>query len=125
MPNPSFENYTTCPYSFWQIQFASPWFSADVNGGTTYYNECSTNNYASVPNNFEGYQYPHTGKAYGDISLYDYAINAKNAGREYIETKLTNPLIAGKRYCVSFYISLTNNSEFASDAVGAYFSIDN
>lgn len=44
--------------------------------------------------------------------------------REYIATKLTEPLIAGVAYQLSLYLSRAIQMNFAIDKVGAYFSPD-
>lgn len=44
--------------------------------------------------------------------------------RDYIATKLTEPLIAGVTYQLSFYLSRAIQMNLAIDKVGAYFSSD-
>ena len=114
VPNPSFEIYDTCPWGMTQINYAIPWFQPLILGSTSdYYDTCS--NYINIMS----YQLPHTGGGMAGIALY-------NSGfwREYIEVKLINSLIPGKKYCGSFYVNLLGPSTFAIDAIGAYFSTD-
>lgn len=42
--------------------------------------------------------------------------------KEYIYQQLATPLIGGKLYCMSFYVSLADASTGAIEKVGAYFS---
>jgi hypothetical protein len=77
-----------------------------------------------VPYNYFGYQNPNSGLAYAGISFFVNNSGHPNSGREYIEVPLISPLEQGKKYAVAFYISLSNNSAYAVDAIGAYLSID-
>jgi hypothetical protein len=43
VPNPSFENYTTCPTAASQLYVAPPWTSPTT-GGAEYFNICSSSN---------------------------------------------------------------------------------
>lgn len=125
VPNPSFELLDTCPYNQGQIYFAPTWYqpvhdgSGNVNtySSSDYYNACS--GLMGVPNNVGGFQYARTGNAYAGIFFY-----ANNATREYLETKLLDTMIAGKKYCVEFYVSLANICTVATDDLHIYFSID-
>ncbi len=120
VPNPGFENYTNCPTSFGQIAcplVATPPFSATVQdwisavpNSPDYYNTCSGNIYASVPNNYFGNHPPHSGNAYTAIVAYSAGPNFSmppSTYAEYVECKLTNPLIAGKTYEISCFVRLT------------------
>lgn len=126
VPNYSFEQYDTCPYSSSQIKFATPWFQPNfggIGGSTDYYNICdSFNLWAGIPYNNLGYQHAKTGVAYTGIGV-SYNDGLSN-GREYLEVKLTDALIAGKKYCIQFYVSLADKSKYAIDAIGVYFSVD-
>ncbi|MCC7301866.1 MAG: T9SS type A sorting domain-containing protein [Bacteroidia bacterium] len=51
-------------------------------------------------------------------------VHGGNDSREYIETSLLDTLIAGKVYCVQFYVSTANISGHGIDLIGAYFSND-
>jgi len=79
----------------------SNWYSVARHFGTPdYYNTCGDpNNGASVPNSWLGYQIPYEGNAY--VGLYGYN-KAGGDVREYVQTRLTSPLIAGQWYRISF-----------------------
>lgn len=82
--------------------------------------------------NSVGYQLPQSGGNYLAMFFYDgrYAGNGypdpcggdcRNKP-EYIGTELIEPLRANKHYKVSAYISLTNNSYYAINRIGFYFT---
>lgn len=125
VPNSSFEQYSTCPNAYFQIAFAFPWFQPNTNNSmaTIYFNQCSTNANISVPFNINGYQQAHTGNAYAGIGLL-YFLGVIDGGRYYLEVQLDSTLLKDKKYLVSFYASLSNDSKYATDAIGAYFSSD-
>jgi hypothetical protein len=122
--NPSFELYDTCPYWVAQINFASGWFQPNnpgVYGSTDYFNSCSGNNISSVPVNVCGFQPAHTGQGYCGLGMVVQL--SWNDGREYVEGTLTQALDSNKHYCISFYSSLSNNSEL-STAIGIKLTND-
>jgi len=123
VPNPSFEQYTICPTSDNQIQYAAPWFNPTL-GTSDYYNACFTGGgfNMDVPDNWIGYQNARTGMGYSGIAVFP----AQNppSYREYIEVKLSDSLQSGKKYYVSFYVSLADSVRYATDDIGAYFSND-
>jgi hypothetical protein len=75
-----------------------------------------------VPNNEFGHQTPHSGHGYG--GGYAYLENGELHYREYLETQLLSPLVAGRTYQVSFYANLADASQYALDALGAYLSVN-
>lgn len=123
-PNPSFEQYDTCPTGIGQMSKAIPWFNPHYipicgSGSPDYLNQCSGASGAGVPNNGFGNELARTGVGYAGI----YSMNLPwiNA-REYMEAPLTDTLLAGKEYVVSFYVSLAEVMGYATNKIGAYFS---
>jgi len=115
VPNPGFETLTSCPDNNGQIWKAYPWFSPSTCPFSNNINTCSSsdvcstcainnppNDFMGVPASWLGYQYPRTGNNYAGISFW-----LNNGVREYIEVELLQELIAGKSYCVSFYVANT------------------
>lgn len=99
LPNSSFEENTSCPANYDQVDSVLGWFA--VAETPDYFNVCSTISPVSVPSNIFGYQQALDGDAYcGMICYYGESIY-----REYIGTQLTNSLIIGEKYFVSFYVS--------------------
>ncbi|MEI6124685.1 MAG: gliding motility-associated C-terminal domain-containing protein [Bacteroidota bacterium] len=111
MPNPSFEQYDTCPISMGCIGNAIPWTQPLIVSTSDYYNTCSSDlSLVLTLNEIK----PRTGNAYAGIQVYD------NSGwQEYIEIELKDSLIPNKQYCVSFYARLFNQSKYAIDRLGA------
>jgi len=118
--NGDFEQHSGCPGSYGQINLAIGWINpATSSGGSPdYYNSCATNPDYSTPGNFTGYQQPYSGAAYSAIVLHHHIVTF----REYIETMLTNPLVAGSCYHFEMRVNLTNLSQYASDDIQVYFS---
>ncbi len=125
VPNNSFENFTTCPTYPIQIYLAPPWFQPNFfnginNSSSDLYNTCASAAWVGVPLNIEGYQNAKTGNGYSGICG---SIDTNNV-REYIEVPLLDTLIANRKYCVEFYVSLAGTSLYAISNMGAYFSVD-
>jgi len=140
VPNPGFENYSNCPSTFISMPFSKDYsYFPTVHSWTTplrlttpdYLNSCApTSSGLNVPNSTFGYQLPQSGAAYAGIIAfqgqftngtltYDY--------REYLQIKLSQPMVAGKQYCVKFFVSPTISSHFsynyvALDEIGINFS---
>ena len=140
VPNPGFEDYNNCPTDRSEIVYspgydsfptAKYWVSPLSATTPDYYNTCATNPLVSVPyNTYNGYRQPHSGNAYAGISMFSGfpAHTEINDYREYLQTKLAQPLMAGHSYLVSFFVNLTYHlpelyNVISVDRVGAYLSI--
>lgn len=135
--NGGFETYKKCPNSVDQIRLAQGWSPIDTltldanNGGNPncsaeYCDTCApASNYrCSIPLNQCGYQYPHSGGGMASMFMYtdvDTSYYSDYYLRDYIQNRLIQKLIAGKRYCVSFYVNLAEISGYAIKEIGAYF----
>jgi len=124
VPNPSFEDTLNCPANQDEVYNAPPWFRPTI-GTSDYFNQCYSGGLTNVdvPGNFEGYQFARTGNAYTGIACAGYVFFPDNR-REYIEARLIDSLIAGKKYYIEFYVSLSDSSIWAIDFIGAYLSKD-
>jgi hypothetical protein len=125
VPNPSFETYTTCPNGLDQINFTVNWYKP-TSGSPDYFNACYSQPPSpfvfnlGVPVNFAGNHAAYNnGQAYAGLIAFDSTIVNY---REYIQTRLNSPLVAGIRYYLSFYVSLVGQSGLATDGLGAYVS---
>lgn len=121
VPNPSFEDTVSCPVSLSEINATTYWFNPNIHS-PDYFNSCSdTSEFYSVnvPNNYFGYQNARTGIAYAGIGIAGY-----NGTREYIGIKLLDSLVTGSKYCVEFYVSLSDSVNYATDDIGIYLSND-
>src|SRR3972149_11453841 len=125
VPNPSFEQVDICPSSISQINRATSWFQPNTccgpGGSSDFYHSCATNPIVGVPSNMIGNQNARTGNGYAGIITYDSFISDY---REYLEIKIINSLVAGKKYCVEFYISRADSTHHATNKIGVYFSTD-
>jgi len=134
--NPSFETISSCPVGPSELDKATPWRDAHQNlvGDTCstadLYNSCSPFGAlgVGVPANILGNQPARTGVGYAGIIVYEgFALVGcqslfGSGWREYLQGTLTEPLVAGQTYCVTFYVSLADNVKFASNNIGVYFS---
>lgn len=122
VPNPSFEDTIPCYANTGPPQMpADLWFAI---GSSDYFSEpyseyCAYGN-LGFSNPF-GHQSARTDSAYCGFSTWG---GFTSNWREYIEVELTNSLIAGKIYCISFYVSLADTVKGASNRIGAYISTD-
>lgn len=137
--NPGFEDYNNCPSSISGIGFSPSytyfptvqnWVNPLQNSTPDYFNVCATPpTGVHIPEANFGYQNTHGGSGYAGIIAWE---ESKTPGNiysfgEYLQTRLFNPMIAGRKYCVSFYVSPTITSNFnynyiAIDEIGANFS---
>lgn len=113
--NPSFEAYHECPNTLGTFNEHVKSWSTPTAGSTDYFNTCSA--IMSAPENFNGIQHPKDGKAYSGMYFY-----APGDYREYIQVALKNKLREGKKYELSFYISLAEGSDFAVKDFGVVCS---
>ena len=132
--NPSLEIHDTCPYAFDQINYAKHFSSIDSNltyaltppytdGIPEYCQSCASNWQFGVPIGAWYRHYPKTGNGMAQLQLYfdeSYSLEYK---RDYLQGRFYKPLIANKTYCVTFYVTLEQASQYAINKIGAY--IDN
>jgi len=120
VPNPSFESDTACPTSLSQLEYTGNWYQPNT-ASSDYFHACNTGLYYSVPTNIFGAQHAvNNGQAYAGAYVYT---GLNQDYREYMQTKLTNTLVAGQKYYLSFYVCLSESSELATDDIGAYLSV--
>jgi len=118
VPNPSFESYSSCPIANGSIGLAIPWTDPST-GSSDYYNTCSINIQSTVPLNSNGYRPPRHGNAYAGVVTY---VTTISNAREYIEVELTSMLIKDSTYCIGFYVSLSQSSQYGSNGLSAFIS---
>jgi hypothetical protein len=120
VPNPGFESYSICPFTFGQLSFATSW-SAPTLGTSDYFNACAPPTFPSVnvPYTQLGYRPARTGDGMAGLIPYSAAPDY----REYLEAQLTSPLVASQTYTVSFYVALADTASIAIDRLGAYLSV--
>jgi len=113
--NPSFEEFSNCPEGLGNLASDVDFWSTPTLGSTDYFNGCSLA--MGTPENFNGKQPADFGEGYAGLYLY-----APKDYREYLQVALKEPLVKGKTYQVSFYISLAERSDFAVKEFGLLFS---
>jgi OmpA-OmpF porin, OOP family len=119
--NNSFEQKSYCPGNFNQQSLttvAGWWQPSD--GTPDYFNECS--NKVGVPNNVFGSQNAKDGAAYVGMVIYSSGSNRNY--REYIQSQLSRPLVAGEMVCIEFYISAADYCAYVCDGFGAALTPD-
>jgi OOP family OmpA-OmpF porin len=116
VPNPGFEAFYKCPFSYngSSKDFYLPGWNSASNGTPDHFHSCSQAD-SSVPRNWAGESDPHSGNGY--VGIYVWGKNGKSY-REYIQCKLIEPLIAGKRYQIGFYFKLSSYSKYKADRIG-------
>lgn len=125
VPNYSFESNIGCPWNVNQVDFARPWFNP-TGGSSDYIHTCATWPAVAAPLNYWGTQNPRTGEAYMGlfVCMHYPADPSIEEQREYIEVKLTSTLVSGQKYYASFYVSLGDKENYATDDFGIHFSND-
>ncbi|MDY5969301.1 MAG: OmpA family protein [Bacteroidales bacterium] len=111
--NPSFEEYVDCPRkvdAHGILTTVQAWFQPTA-GSADYYNRCGSKE-CGVPKNKLGVQFPRTGD--GMCGIYC----SKTDYREYLQTKLKEPLRAGETYRLAFHVSLSEYSAGAVATIG-------
>ena len=103
--NSGFEDYNQCPTTPY-FDYLKDWFI--ISWTPDFYNmNCGG------PTNGTGYQLPHNGQGY--IGFHEL---------EKFGTKLTEPLVAGKTYSVSMFISMRDMNHVPGDFINVHFSAD-
>lgn len=122
VPNPSFEQYSSCPTQSSELYLVNDWSDANL-GTTDYFNSCYTTGGVNVgvPSNWMGNESANTGNAFVGIMLFENS-SSINDYREYIQAQLNTSLLTGVKYYVSFYISLADSACYSTDDIGVYFS---
>jgi hypothetical protein len=124
VPNPSFEEYTECPWNFGQWADVVGWTSP-YNNSADYFNACAGAGAAGVPLNSMGEQDPAEGTGY--MGLYTYALGDPTY-REFISAQLVEPLQPGVPVYLCFKVALggfgssaENSANYTCSGVGMKF----
>lgn len=123
--NYSFETYSPCPSGSSAIANATGWFAA-LNS-PDYFNACANASSPSfgVPSNICGYQDAATGNAYIGLLCYgSFSGSLLDDTREYGTGSLSQSLVKGTKYYVSFKVARMNMSSHAVDHIGAKFLLN-
>lgn len=96
------------------------WFSTTGVGADIYSKEFKGEE-TSAPDNVMGREKPIDGNNFAGAMFYAYK---DGFPRSYITGELKKPLEAGKKYCVTFNVSLSEYSKYAVNNIGALLSKD-
>ncbi|RYD83557.1 MAG: hypothetical protein EOP53_00520 [Sphingobacteriales bacterium] len=131
VPNASFEDFKDLPCS-WNTAvdefpgYVNSWYvpnktSTDIHS-TLVEQDCWANptNPKSSEDCKPGVQLPHTGNVMAGL----YTVVNTHLWHEYLQIKLSKPLIPGQRYCVQMYVSAADNATNTSNNIGMFFSPD-
>lgn len=114
VPNPGFEQLNNNPKrGDVTITCSKDWFAGYMMA-TDYYNRLP-GIWKEVPKNILGFQEPHSGNAYAGICIDSKFI-------EYLEARLLDTLVEGKKYLIEFYISRAEKSKASLKEFGVLFS---
>jgi len=130
VPNYSFEKFEECPDEVTVVSkkdLIPNWFMP-TRGTTDYYNSCTIRQ-VNVPDNVMGSMYALDGEAYTGIILVerppgDSQLKKPLHYREYLQSRLKQPLKKDSLYCIQFYFSIASYSTYAVDKLGLYVSRD-
>jgi gliding motility-associated-like protein len=114
--NPSFEDYTSCPYTYYaRVHDATGW--SEFRESPDYANSCA----GSIPYTPGGnYQIPLTGNAY--CAFIAYGVYQNGNYREHICGTLCQTLTIGQKYFVSINVTLGENSDGPCNKIGVRLS---
>lgn len=112
VPNPGFEDTVSNPIWFIGSFSNKCQLWNDVMPGTADYYYVNSPSYAITTN-------PRTGNAMAGI--FTWSGPMWNNCREILQVELTDSLVAGTTYCVSFYVLLFDTSHYGCNSIGAYF----
>ncbi len=102
------------------VKLIPAWTWPTIEGTTDYFNACSKGISVGVPKNLMGYAEAADGDGYVGCILKSNTKGKKNY-REYLQTKLKEPLKKDQIYCVSFHYRLANCSAYSIDKMGVFF----
>lgn len=116
--NGDFETMLACPDTTSLLQLAEGWFEANI-AKADYFNACDGSNMVSAPENYIGYEMPHSGNGYAGIYV------AEESGpiyREFIQTPIAEPLIPNHAYQAEVYVSVADESTCFPSAFCIYMT---
>lgn len=136
--NGSFEEKSSCPSANdlgdGQFTRCNNWWypTASTFGTSDYFCACNdtigggNQGVVGVPSNFQGTQEAYHGTCYVGILLYEYLFGQDEViGREFISTKLNEPLMACGEYELSFQISFAEHSTHLINEIQFRLATDN
>ncbi|MDN5203340.1 OmpA family protein [Fulvivirgaceae bacterium BMA10] len=128
--NPSFESSLSCPMGLDELMVCNFWEPFGTNHPSPdYFKGCANPETVGAPENAFGYQQAKSGNAY--VGLIGYlSIDSKNKQnwelsnnhREFIQTKLKEPLRPNQKYYAEFHINLVEDCDYVISSLGMLLS---
>ena len=115
VPNPGFEEFRQCPRHLGNAAGDLSAWDTPTLGSTDFFHTCSQT--MGAPENFNGRQGAGEGEGYAGFYAY-----APDDYREYLQVPLLQPLEKDRSYKVSFWVSLSERSDFAVEGLGVLFA---
>ncbi len=118
--NGNFEEIYQCPHAGTTpfSEYVPFWQNGGVADTPDLFHPCSSIPANTVPCSWRGCQEPLSGDGY--VGLWAFSLTHPDIGREYIQTELIQPMQAGIRYVIGFYVSLAENyGGYGISSIGA------
>ncbi len=116
VPNPGFEEYSSCPGDFTQTvsEFRAKSWAPAGTGTPDLFNACSEGE-ADVPYNWAGVSDAFDGEGFAGIYLW---MEGDNQYREYLQCRLADRLLKDSLYTIVFHYRLSSYSKYSVDRIG-------
>jgi hypothetical protein len=115
--NGNMEEHTGCPVNASEIYKCNYWHGLSVE----YFHSCAIPGGRGTPYNFAGFQYPHSGEAYG--GMYFMRGGFQN-NREIVTAHLVQPTSKKGFYCGGYSICRVEYCNKATNGFGIFVSVD-
>ena len=115
VPNPGFEEFRQCPHLLGNASEDLLQWDTPTQGSTDFFHACSQT--MGAPENFNGRQGAREGEGYAGFYAY-----APDDYREYLQVAMLQPLEKDQAYQVSFWVSLSERSDYAVEGLGVLFA---
>lgn len=131
VPNGSFEDYTSCPSDWGQIDRATGWYWPFYTSPDFFHTCASPLEHSDVPQNAAGYQEPFEGQGYGGVITYfaPGTIPESNLRKEVMAIALTAPLQPGSIVLASMMVAvggdgnqIGSSGRLTTNGIGMRFS---
>lgn len=132
VPNPDFEtrdsDFCGIAVSSTMASTLTDWYSPSSGSPDIYFTDIESSCFNFQPNStytgpigLKGSQLPRSGSSMA--GFFTYTIDGLNQ-REYVQVQLMSPLVPNGKYLVEYYVSLADSTEFASNNLGFYLSVN-
>lgn len=119
VPNGSFEETEGKLRRLGSIAMAKGWSSPTAANADLYSESIDASSPAYAPRNGNGFQSALSGINYAGLRWYSFM---DKEPRNYLQVKFKKMLKKDQKYCITYYVSLSELSRYSSDQLGAYVS---